>query len=180
MAWLALAGALVTLVLLTNLTRSSLGRSFRAVRDDETAAALAGVNVARTRIVAFLVSAACAGLAGSLFAFWVGLTAPAGFSLSLSLQLLSAIIIGGLGSLAGAVWGSILLVVVPDLTGNLATSLALSSDVSNNLPLAIYGAVLILAVLVFPGGIQGGLSRLVAVLRARRAALRTKTQEDSP
>jgi len=180
MAWLALAGGLVTLVLLSNLSRSSLGRSFRAVRDDETAAALAGVNLAWTRIVAFLVSAACAGLAGSLFAYWVGLTAPAAFGLSLSLQLLSAIIIGGLGSLAGAVWGSILLVLVPVLTGNLASGLALSSDVSNNLPLAIYGAVLVLAVLVFPGGIQGGLSRLVAVLRARRAALRTKTQEDSP
>ena len=109
---------------------------------------------------------------GSLFAFWVGLTAPAGFGLSLSLQLLSAIVIGGLGSFAGAVWGSALLVLVPDLTGNLASSLRLSSDIGNNLPLAIYGAVLVVAVLVFPSGIQGGLRKLAASLRARRGKLR--------
>jgi branched-chain amino acid transport system permease protein len=175
MAWLALAAALVTLTLLANLVRSSVGRSFKAVRDNEAAASLAGIDVARTRVVAFVVSAACAGLAGSLFAFWVGLTAPAGFGLSLSLQLLSAVVIGGLGSLAGAVWGSILLVVVPDLTGNLASSLNLSSDIANNLPLAIYGAVLILAVLAFPGGIQGGVTKLVAAVRSRRRALRART-----
>jgi branched-chain amino acid transport system permease protein len=172
MAWLALAAALLTVVLLANLVRSSMGRSFKAVRDNEAAAALAGIDVARTRVVAFVVSAACAGLAGSLFAYWVGLTAPAGFGLSLSLQLLSAIVIGGLGSLAGAVWGSILLVLVPDLTGNLATSLNLSSDIGNNLPLAIYGAVLILAVLVFPGGIQRGVVKLGAAARSMRSSLR--------
>lgn len=180
MAWMALAAALVTLVLLANLARSSLGRSLKAVRDDDAAAALAGVDVARIRVVAFVVSAACAGLAGSLFALWVGLTAPAGFSLSLSLQLLSAVVIGGLGSLAGAVWGSILLVLVPSLTGNLSSGLALSSDVTNNLPLVIYGAVLVLAVLVFPGGIQGGITKLAGVLRARRDALRRNNQEERP
>jgi branched-chain amino acid transport system permease protein len=175
MAWLALAAALLTLTLLANLIRSSVGRSFKAVRDNEAAASLAGIDVARTRVVAFVVSAACAGLAGSLFAFWVGLTAPSGFGLGLSLQLLSAVVIGGLGSLAGAVWGSILLVVVPDLTGNLASSVNLSSDIANNLPLAIYGAVLVLAVLAFPGGIQAGVTKLAAAVRSRRRALRTRT-----
>ncbi len=63
-AWVCSAVALVTLVLLANLGRSRVGRSWRAVRDDEVAAALAGVNVAAARILAFVVSAACAGLAG--------------------------------------------------------------------------------------------------------------------
>jgi branched-chain amino acid transport system permease protein len=179
LAWVALAAGLLTLVLLANLARGSVGRSLRAVRDNEAAAALAGIDVARTRIVAFVVSSACAGLAGSLFAFWVGLTAPAGFGLSLSLQLLSAIVIGGLGSLAGAVWGSALLVVVPDLTSNLASSLSLSSDIGNNLPLAIYGAVLVLAVLVFPGGIQGGVVKLRSAVRARREALRERSDPNT-
>jgi branched-chain amino acid transport system permease protein len=179
LAWVALAAGLLTLLLLANLARGSVGRSLRAVRDNEAAAALAGIDVARTRIAAFVVSSACAGLAGSLFAFWVGLAAPAGFGLSLSLQLLSAIVIGGLGSLAGAVWGSVLLVMVPLLTGNLASSLNISSDVSNNLPLAIYGGVLILAVLVFPGGIQGGVKKLASAVQARRKALRARSDPNT-
>ena len=145
MAWIAVAVALVTMVLLGNLLQSSVGRSFKAVRDHEAAAALAGINVARTQVVAFVVSSACAGLAGSLFAYWSGLTAPAGFGVALSLQLISAIVIGGLGSLSGAVWGSIVLVFVPALTSGMASSLNLPSSVSNNLPLLIYGAVLVVS-----------------------------------
>ena len=167
MAWIAIAAALVTIVLLANLLQSSVGRSFKAVRDHEAAAALAGIDVARTQVHAFVVSSACAGLAGSLFAYWSGLTAPAGFGVALSLQLLSAIVIGGLGSLSGAVWGSIILVIIPALTGGLASSLSLASSVANNLPLAIYGSVLVLAMLLVPNGIDGGLRRLLVLARTR-------------
>ena len=167
LAWIAIVAAVITMVLLANLLRGSVGRRFKAVRDDEAAAALAGIDVARTQVLAFVISAGCAGLAGALFAYWSGLTAPAGFSLSLSLQLLTAIVIGGLGSLTGAVWGSIILVLVPALTGGLASSLGLPSAVANNLPLAIYGAVLVVAMLVAPYGIQGALQRLLASGSAR-------------
>jgi len=160
LAWIAIAAALITLFLLANLLRSATGRRLRAVRDDEAAAKLAGIDVARTQVLAFVISAACAGLAGSLFAYWVGITAPTGFGLTLSLQLLSAIVIGGLGSLAGAVWGSIFLVYLPIWTSSLAGNLSLSSDVTNNLPLAVYGAMLVVAMLAFPRGIQGGLVSL--------------------
>ena len=114
-----------------------------------------------------MLSSACAGVAGSLFAYWTGLTAPAGFGVSLSLQLLSGIVIGGLGTLAGAIWGSIVLVFVPSLTNGMSSNLNIPSSVATNLPLAIYGLVLVLAMLVFPYGIQGGLSRLRAVAEAR-------------
>jgi branched-chain amino acid transport system permease protein len=176
-AWMALAAALLALILLANLLRSPIGRALKAVRDDEVAAQLAGIDVARTRILAFLVSAACAGLAGSLFAFWVGLTAPAGFSLSLSLQLLSAIVIGGLGSLAGAVWGSVVLVLLPVLAANLGAGL--TSDVRNNLPLAVYGVVLVVAMLVFPRGVQGGLRDLWGRLRAASRARHRDASEET-
>jgi branched-chain amino acid transport system permease protein len=168
-AWIAILAGLITLVLLGNLLQSSVGRSFKAVRDHEAAAALAGIDVARTQVQAFIVSAACAGLAGSLFAYWTGLTAPAGFSLALSLQLVTAIVIGGLGSLTGAVLGSIVLVLVPSLTSGMASGLNLPSSVANNLPLAIYGSVLIVAMLVVPYGIDGGIRRLLALARARWA-----------
>jgi branched-chain amino acid transport system permease protein len=167
LAWIALATAVITIVLLGNLLRSSTGRAFKAVRDNEAAAALAGIDVARTQVLAFVISAACAGLAGALFAYWSGVTAPAGFSLSLSLQLVTAIVIGGLGSLAGAVWGSVVLVFVPSLTSGMASTLNLPSSVANNLPLAIYGGILVIAMLMVPYGIQGALTRILTIGRTR-------------
>src|SRR5256885_1564825 len=106
LAWIAFAAAIVTMVLLANLLRGAPGRAFKAVRDNEAAAALAGINVARTQVLAFVVSAACAGLAGALLAYWTGGTAPAGFTLALSLQLITAIVIGGAGGPGGARAGS--------------------------------------------------------------------------
>jgi branched-chain amino acid transport system permease protein len=164
LAWIAVVAALLTLFLLANLVRGAAGRTMRAVHDNETAARLAGIDVGRVQVIAFVISAACAGLAGSLFAYWAGITAPTGFGLQLSLQLLSAIVIGGLGSLWGAVWGSIILVLLPVWTSDLSGSLNLSSDISNNLPLAAYGAVLVIAMLVLPRGIQGSLASLARSL----------------
>src|ERR1035437_7582059 len=136
---------------------------------------LAGIDVARVQVFAFVISAVCAGLAGSLFAYWVGITAPTGFGLQLSLQLLSAIVIGGLGSLTGAVWGAIILVYLPVLTSGLASNLNLSSDITNNLPLAVYGAVLVFAMLLFPRGIQGAVASLARA--GRQWLLRTRLQQ---
>jgi branched-chain amino acid transport system permease protein len=161
LAWITLAAALITFFVLANLVRSATGQRFRMVRDNEVAARLSGVDVARTQVLAFVVSAACAGLAGSLFAYWVSLTSPSGFTLNLSLSLLTAIVIGGLGSLSGAVLGSFILVYLPVWTGGLASSLNLSSNVANNVPLAIYGIVLIVAILVFPRGVAGGVASIV-------------------
>jgi branched-chain amino acid transport system permease protein len=165
LAWIAIVAALITLFLLANLVRGATGRTLRAVHDNETAARLAGIDVARVQVLAFVVSAACAGLAGSLFAYWVGITAPGGFGLQLSLQLLSAIVIGGLGSLTGAVLGSFVLVYLPVWTSQLATNLSLPSDITNNLPLAVYGAVLVFAMLVLPRGIQGTVATLAGASR---------------
>ncbi len=169
-AWIAGAGALVVLFAMNNLVRSGLGRSLRAVRDDEIAASLCGLRVGRVQTLAFVLSAACAGLAGGLLAVVLQLAAPGAFELSLSLSLLTAIVLGGLGSLVGAVWGAAVLVLLPGWTNDLAHSFSLSTKVSANLPLAIYGAVLIAAMLAWPSGIQGALRALLARTPLRRAA----------
>jgi branched-chain amino acid transport system permease protein len=162
-AWVCSAVALVTLVLLANLGRSRVGRSWRAVRDDEVAAALAGVNVAMTRVLAFVVSAACAGLAGALLAIVTGLVAPEAFTITLSISLLTAAVIGGLGTLPGALWGSLVIVLVPTFATDVATSHGLSSSVASNIPIVAYGAVLILVMLLFPQGIQGAVRWLLGL-----------------
>jgi branched-chain amino acid transport system permease protein len=160
LAWLTCAAALITLILLANLGRSRVGRSWRAVRDDEVAAALSGLNVARLRVLAFVVSAACAGIGGALLAVVTGIVSPGAYTLTLSIGLLTAAVLGGLGSLAGAVWGSLLLVLVPTYLTNVAASHGLSGAASSSIPIAAYGVVLIVVMLVFPAGIQGGLRRL--------------------
>jgi branched-chain amino acid transport system permease protein len=154
--------AVVVLWFLANIGRSRVGRSFRAVRDDEVAAALCGLSVPRVQVLAFVVSAAPAGVAGALLAV-VKLTAgPLAFPLALSLSLLAAVVFGGLGSLAGAVYGSILVVMLDqswaqDLTDKLSIH---SAQVANNMPLMIYGVVLAVAMLVAPYGVQGTMHRL--------------------
>ncbi len=163
LAWVATAVALVTLLLLANLCFSRIGRNWRAVRDDDVAAALDGINVALARIRAFVVSATCAGVAGSLLAVIAAQVGPGDFTLTVSIALLTAAVIGGLGSLPGALWGSLLIILVPTYATDVATSHGLSSSVGSNIPIAAYGVVLILVMLAFPQGIQGGLRRLVAL-----------------
>jgi branched-chain amino acid transport system permease protein len=174
-AWISCAGALVVLFALHNLTTGGVGRSWRAVRDDEIAASLCGLSVGRTQSLAFIVSAACAGLAGALLAVVLQLAQPGAFPLQLSLSLLTGVVLGGLGSLVGAIWGAALLTLLPNWSNDLAHSFSLSSRVSDNLPLAIYGVVLIVAMLVWPSGIQGGVRAAIGRL-ARRRDRRQATQ----
>jgi branched-chain amino acid transport system permease protein len=160
LAWVTCAAALIALILLANLGHSRVGRNWRAVRDDEVAAALSGLNVARLQVLAFVISAACAGLGGASLAAVSGIVAPGAYTLTLSIALLTATVVGGLGSLPGALWGSLLLVLVPSYLTNVAASHGLSGAASSSVPIAVYGVVLIVVMLVFPAGIQGALRRL--------------------
>jgi branched-chain amino acid transport system permease protein len=164
-AWIAGLGALVVVFAMRNLLRSGTGRAFRAVRDDEISASLCGLHVGRVQTLAFVLSAACAGLGGGLLAVVLQLAAPGAFELQLSLSLLTAVVLGGLGSLTGAIWGAAVLVLLPSWTNDLAHSFSLSTQVTDNLPLALYGLVLIVAMLVWPSGVQGGMRRIAGALR---------------
>jgi branched-chain amino acid transport system permease protein len=171
--WPLFVGAVCAIVLLwltANLMRSRVGRSMRAVRDDEVAASLAGLSVARVQILAFVVSAAWAGLGGALLAMANSNASPNAFGLSVSLTLLAAVVIGGLGSLTGAVIGSIFVVMLTNYWAHdLANALSISSaKVANNLPLLIYGVLLALAMLVAPGGVFGSVRRLIALVGPTR------------
>ena len=108
------------------------------------------------------------------------LAAPGAFQLSLSLALLSGIVLGGLGSLTGALWGAIALVYLPQWSDDIAHSFSLSNDVQSNLPLALYGIVLIGVMIAAPQGIQGALHGLARMARARgRKNQPTPTQESA-
>lgn len=166
-AWVIWFTVLVALVVLATLSRGRLGRRLRAIRDDEAAAAMAGIPVGRTKVTAFVISAGCGSLAGACEAYLLGTATPSSFSLALSLSLLAALVLGGLGSLWGAFWGALALVYLELAGKELADLLGLSSSVADNVPLVFFGTLLIVIVMAWPMGIHGALSRLSGVVRRR-------------
>ncbi len=149
--------ALIVMVLVANLLWSRYGRAFRAVRDDEIAASLTGIHVARTKVTAFAISAGCAGLGGALLGLSTGVVNTGEFPLTLSIQLLAAMVLGGTGTLIGMVWGGILLVYMPQWSTSLSSDFNLGNGANAYLATIIFGVVLIVAMIAAPNGIQGGL-----------------------
>ncbi|TFV61799.1 UNVERIFIED_ORG: branched-chain amino acid ABC transporter permease [Bacillus sp. AZ43] len=171
--WLAYVGAMcliITYFLLANLVRSRIGRTWRAIRDQDVAAELAGINLGAWRVLAFTVSAAAAGLAGGVLALVVRLAAPSGFTLVLSLSLLTAIVLGGLGSLLGALLGSALLVFLPPFVTDLGNDFGLNSTESAQLAPFVYGVVLIVAMIFAPAGFVGTIRLRWLTYRAKQRA----------
>jgi branched-chain amino acid transport system permease protein len=113
--FLCLAILIGALWLTANLLRSPTGRAWVAIRDSEIAAQSMGVNLAVYKTMAFAYSAALMGIAGALFAHKVGFLAPDIFSVLLSIQLLLMVVVGGLGSLHGAVFGAVFVAILPVL-----------------------------------------------------------------
>jgi branched-chain amino acid transport system permease protein len=163
-AWVAIAAAAVVVLFLANLIRSRYGRMFRAVRDDEVAAQLSGIHVARTQVVAFVVSAGTAGLAGGVFVYLTNNVLPGYFDLNISLFLVLAVVVGGLGSLAGGAWGALFIVALPIATAELLqpidASPAVKQQLTSNVPLALLGLALIIVTIAAPGGIHNLVRRL--------------------
>lgn len=145
--WVALAATVLVLAGLAAVASGRLGRELRAARDDEVAAALSGIPVARRRVVAFLLSAGAAGLGGGLYTYLTGTVLPGYFGFSTSLFLLVAVVVGGPGRLAGAAAGTLFVVAAPILTGEVMSAVdadpALTARLAGNLPLALLGLALI-------------------------------------
>ncbi len=158
-ALIAVGCAALVLFLFANLKRSAVGRHLAAVRDNEIAAQLCGLSIPREQVKAFALSAASAGLGGGLLGLVLQGANPHSFGLVLSLTVLAAVVIGGLGSLRGAIWGSIVVVFLNRFLSEL--------EVNDNAPAAAFGLLLIVVMLAVPGGIQGLVARLGGLLPRR-------------
>ena len=181
-AWVALVAAALVLGLCAQLVRSPIALRMQAVRDDEPAARLAGIDPVRTRVSMFAVSAATAGLGGGVLAYVTQAASPGAYSLSFSLFLLVAVVIGGVGTLAGAVYGTVVLVLVPELTAAITGALPLPTELSRrldgNLAIAVFGVILVVVMLAAPRGVDGAVAVLVRRIRNRRPrTLRTPPQQ---
>lgn len=160
--------------LAANLVRSELGRNWMAVRDMDTAAAVIGIPLLKSKLLAFAISGFFLGVAGSLWAFtYLGTVEPHGFDLNRSFQILFIIIIGGLGSILGNFLGAAFIVLFPVLLSNLASLLPAGLiDVGQveNLQKIVFGTLIILFLIKEPEGLARLWHRFRE--RARRWPLR--------
>lgn len=147
-----LAGSILALM---NLLRTPIGRSFIAVRDSEVSARSMGVNLARAKITAFGLSAGFTGLAGCLFAHKIGYLAPDAFTIQTSIQLLLLVVVGGLGSVHGIVYGAFVVGMLPQLIAFLRDVLPAAIGQIPGLEPAIFGLILILFLIFEPLGLYG-------------------------
>ena len=165
--YVALPFAALALFAVLNLSNTRSGRTWRAVRDNEVAAALAGINIARTKVIVFICASALAGLAGAIYGFR-GLVAPSVYSTDLSLTLLTAAVIGGLRSIGGAIFGTFVIVFLPDLLEKLTKNLAIPESIGSYLPALVIGLLLLLTVILNPRGSAGALEHIRHARQSRR------------
>ncbi len=138
------------------IVRGRFGRTFRAVRDSEVAAASAGIALARTKTLAFALSGVYAGVAGSLLAIQDEIVSPLSFTFLLSILILVGTVVGGLGSLPGMVLGALFVQYLPDLSTRVSTA--------QGVPDFVYGAAIIIVMILLPSGAGGLLRRLARPL----------------
>ena len=159
--WIASLATLIAIFWLQNVMRSRYGRSWKAVRGNDVAAELAGINLTRNKTLAFTLSAGLAGLSGALLAMTIGTVSPSAFPLALSFSLLTGAVLSGVTTLGGVMIGAVILVAVPDIAETVASRFGSSEAVTNNLPGLLVSTLLILTVLFVPNG-------PVEQMRARR------------
>lgn len=140
-----------------SIVRSELGRNWMAVRDMDTAAAVIGISIPKTKLLAFGISSFFLGIAGSLWAFtYLGTVEPHGFDLTRSFQILFIIIIGGMGSILGNFLGAAFIVLLPILLSNISAGLfagAIDPGQLENFQKIIFGALIIFFLIKEPQGL---------------------------
>jgi branched-chain amino acid transport system permease protein len=158
--WLYYFTILVAAVMYTcavNLVRSRTGRAIMAIRDNQIAASAIGINVALYKSLTFGVSALYTGVAGALGAIAVQFVAPDSFTFSLAIALFVGLVIGGVGSISGTLFGGLFVLFAPNI----------AEEVSNGLAQAVYGVMLILVIYVMPSGVAGFVRLMVIKFHVR-------------
>ena len=147
---------LVTILLGLNLADSRVGRALRAVHDSEVAARVVGVNARLLKVQIFALSAMISALAGSLYAHTMTFISPASFGFNFSVELLTMVVIGGLGSIYGSFLGAALLTLLPEFL-----------RAAHDYDIIIYGALLMVMVMFMPGGLVRGIPAFFRAIAKR-------------
>ena len=153
--YLCLFFLIISMFAAINILRSPTGRAFVAIRDSEIAAQSLGVNLGIYKALSFAISGAFTGLAGALLAHYIGYLAPDIFNIFLSLTLLLLIVVGGMGSLHGTIFGAIFVGFLPQLIAICRDYLPSSIGSQPGLEPMLFGLILVLFILYEPLGIYG-------------------------
>ena len=148
--YLAWSVAIGILLLSLNLIRSRVGRAMAALSQNETAARCAGIDTEAYKVKIFILSAALASLAGSLYAHYLTFVSPGTFSFFYSLQVVTMVLVGGMGSLWGSVFGSLLLTILPE-----------TLHAVKEYNVLVYGLILMGVLVFFPHGLLTGIAEIV-------------------
>ena len=159
--WVGL-GVVCVIALAANLARSSHGRALFAIRDDEVAAEALGVDTTRYKVLAFVLGAFFAGVAGGLFAHYLSYLNPNSFTFLKSIEVIAMVVLGGLGSISGSVLAAIILTLLPEVLRPV-----------KDYRMVIYSLMLIILMITRPGGLLGN-RELTLPWRKRQAASGTE------
>lgn len=152
---------LIFALLARNLARSRVGRAFAAVRDRDVAAEMMGINLGRTKLLAFTISSFYAGVAGGLLYTIVGFFDPASFNLLLSVQFIAMVLIGGAGTVSGTIMGALFISLLPTLSREVPNYVPWISQQVTDTPNAfqlesiLYGLLIVVFLLFEPRGLFG-------------------------
>lgn len=148
--FLVLVVAVVLFILARNLVYSRVGRSLTALRDNEIPATTMGIYPARYKTLVFAISAMYAGIAGVLYAYVIRFVAPTSFLLTMAITLLAAMVVGGLATIHGAIFGGIFIQFVPFY----------AEEINQGLTEFVFGSIIIAIMLLMPGGFMEGFRRI--------------------
>jgi branched-chain amino acid transport system permease protein len=151
--WLCLAVVVIVTFGYANLLRSSTGRAFLAIRDSEVSAKAMGINVARYKTLAFFLSCFVTGLAGGLMAHFLGAFNYEAFLITVSIQLLLMIVVGGMGSIHGAFFGAVVVGFLPQVITFVRQNVAMNAI--PGLDTGLFALILVLIIIIEPLGING-------------------------
>jgi branched-chain amino acid transport system permease protein len=179
-AYLSFGALLLVVVVARNVLASRPGRALRALSSSEVAAASSGVAVGYYKLAVFALSASFAGLAGGVYAFYMGYLAPGSFPVMLSIEYIVMAAVGGLGKVPGALTGSAVVFLLVHGLSRVATMEGMPGTAPIILSYAVYAILLISAVLFLPGGLAALGSTLWARLRPPRVALAPTSSAATP
>ncbi|MBI3636108.1 MAG: branched-chain amino acid ABC transporter permease [Candidatus Rokubacteria bacterium] len=161
MYFFLLAFVVVAIIGTLNLVRSRIGRAFIAIRDQDIAAEIIGIDIFRYKLLAFAISSFYAGVTGVLYTYYLGVANYEQFQINVSIDYLAMIIIGGLGSVLGAIFGAIFVTLLPivirwsmEAFGGVIFSDAAIRNIIPNLRLILFGGLIIVFLMVEPEGLN--------------------------
>jgi len=158
--------ALIVLAVSLNIVNSKVGRALRAIHDSEVAAEALGVNTERFKVQVLVLSAVYASLAGSLYAFWIGIVSPGDFSITFSTELVVMVAVGGLSSVWGAIFGAAAVTMLTEFLRNFLPRLL--GGASGELQIVVFGILLVLIMVFLPEGLTSGTLNRLRAWRASR------------